>query len=129
MDLLMPIIEKSIIHKTWSKEDIERLFYPPLIKGYFVLTTDGYKITGLATYGFFSDEAYEGYKTLTRKIQPEDFDSGSNIVLVDALAPFGTAFELMYYMRKNLRRMGYKGKYIKYFRNYLDSRIEKRTMI
>ena len=129
MNLLMPIIEKSEIHKTWSISDFNRLFYPPINKGYFTLTTDGEQITGLATYGFFSEEAYEGYRTLTRKIQPEDFDSGDIIVLVDVLAPFGTAAEILAQLRKELRAKGHKGKYINYFRLYLDSRVEKRTMI
>ena len=35
------------------------------------------------------EEAEEGYKNRTRKIQPHDWNSGNNLWLIDVICPFG----------------------------------------
>ena len=129
MNEIINLMNQSNIHKDWTVSDIHRLIKPPIEAGYWVESREYGYLTGFGTYGFFSDEAFEGYKNQTRKIQPEDFNSGENVVLIDIVAPHGTAKELTSKMRNRLVKNGYKGKYISFFRIYNGNRMGNRVML
>ena len=109
---ILLLMSRSPIHSEWTVKDIWRLIIAPISRGLYVEHSTGNAIWGFATYGFFSDEALEGYKTGRRKIQEADFNSGDNIVLVDVVAPWGDGKTILYNLRKILREAGHQGKNI-----------------
>ena len=129
MSEILALMEQSDVHRDWTVSDIQRLIKPAINLGYWVESRSFGHLTGFGTYGFFSNEAFEGYKDRTRKIQPEDFNSGYNIVLIDIVAPNGTAKELTSKIRSRLVRGGYKGDYISFFRIYNGRRVGKKVML
>ena len=129
MTHILALMERSKVHSNWTVSDIWRLIMPPLFRGQFVEDTIGNNPIGIATYGFFSDEAWNGYRTGFRKLREEDFNSGDNIVLIDVIAPYSNAKKLMYQLRDKLRREGHRGKYISFIRKYSDHRKVQKVMI
>ena len=81
------------------------------------------RMIGWASFGYFDDEAEEVLCKGYRKLQPKDWDTGKQLWLVDAIAPYGHASSLMRYLRQHLRGIGHKGEYIYYKRRYPDGRV------
>lgn len=124
-------MSQSKVHKDWTISDFWRLIMPPIVQNKIIydIADNGHSLQGFTTFGFFSDEALEGYKTGTRKIQIKDFNSGSNIVLVDAIALHNNGTKLMFKLRKRLIELGHKGKDIWFIRKYSDRRMVKKVML
>ena len=129
MGRILHLMARSPVHSDWTVKDIWRLIMPPIIRGFYIEKATHNTIWGFATYGFFSDEALEGYRTGKRKIQELDFNSGNNIVLIDVIAPYGDAKNLMYSLRQRLHADGHQGKYIWFKRKYADRERFARVMI
>lgn len=83
------IFSLSDIHKKWTIADIQRLVIPPLKLNQYRIYED--KITPLcfASWAFLDAETAEGYAHNKRKIQPEDWNKGKVVWLVDVVAPYG----------------------------------------
>ena len=75
--------------KDMRLSDIQRLIIPPLKLGQYRIYVDNEVPLCYASWAMLPEEAEEGYKNKTRKIQPKDWDSGNNLWLVDVICPFG----------------------------------------
>lgn len=120
---MLDLTLKSPIHAKWLLEDCYRLFTPPLELGQYVTAQEGSELVGFATYGKLSDEATYAFTHGTRKLQPEDWCSGSTIWLIDCIAPFGHATVVTRLLREHLRAQGHIGEGILYRRKYSDGRV------
>ena len=69
----------SKVHRRWRVEDIERLIIPPIKLQQCGFLRQDDKAVGFFTFGLFSNESSDGYKNGTRKIQPNDWQSGNNL--------------------------------------------------
>jgi cytolysin-activating lysine-acyltransferase len=83
---------QSKAHANYTLADAYRLFIPPISLGQFLMFGDG---SGFATWAYLSREAADGYRTRTRKLQPDDWKSGDEIWFVDLIAPFGNVRPLI----------------------------------
>ena len=112
-------MERSPVHRKWYVHDLVRLLYPPAHLGQVVIVTDDSgRLAGFGTYGLFSKEVADGYRNGTRQIQPQDWNSGDELWLVDVVAPNGAAKHVTRLVRVKAAELGYKGKYIHFRRNY-----------
>ncbi len=77
----------SEVHRQWFVKDIERLFIKPLEDDLARLFYRDGKIIGFGSWAFLSDEVQDAFKSGSRKLQSEDWKSGNNIWVIDAIAP------------------------------------------
>ena len=77
----------SEVHRQWFVKDIERLFIKPLEDDLARLFYRDGKIIGFGSWAFLSDEVTDAFITGSRKLQSDDWKSGNNIWVIDAIAP------------------------------------------
>lgn len=82
----------SKVHAGFTIADANRLFLPPIKLNQFLMFENG---SGFATWALLSDEVAEGYKTRTRKLQPDDWRSGDQVWFIDMISPFGNVRTLI----------------------------------
>ena len=89
LEKVLFILSLSDKHETWTIKDIQRLVIPPLKLNQYRIYADKEVPLCYASWAMLPEEAEEGYKNKTRKIQPEDWNSGDNLWLIDVICPFG----------------------------------------
>lgn len=113
---VVDLMARSELHQDWTIADVQRLIVPPIETSQRVFVVDRGSLVAWGSWALMSETAELGYIEGSRKIQPQDWNAGDRLWLIDAIAPFGHARELTGLIRKNLRRLGYKGKYIRFRR-------------
>lgn len=85
----------SDVHKNYLIDDIGAMFLPAIHLNQFRLykNKDNDPI-GLVTWAFLSDELDKKYQKGGIKLKLEDWKGGSNIWIVDFIAPFGHAKQI-----------------------------------
>lgn len=116
------LMAASPLHERWIVRDISRLMMPPLHLGQYVCVWDMGRMVALATWASLTDEAAQGYVSGQRRLQPEDWNGGHDLWLIDAIAPWGHARQVTSLVRATLRDRGHKGHKIRFRRNYGDAR-------
>ena len=94
------LMANSDFHGRWFIDDLERLIIPPLELGQFYAFEVEGRVVGWASWAMLTPEAAQGYVDGTRKIQPEDWNAGDERWVIDLIAPFGNASEII----KDFRR-------------------------
>ena len=89
LEKVLFILSLSDKHETWTIKDIQRLVIPPLKLNQYRIYADKEVPLCYASWAMLPEEAEEGYKNRTRKIQPHDWNSGDNLWLIDVICPFG----------------------------------------
>lgn len=77
-------------------------------------------LKGYTSWALLSDQAEEKYKYNSNSLDPEEWNSGENLWLVDVIAPTGGAIAMLNFTRKLGYHLGYTGKKIK-FKSYYNS--------
>lgn len=114
---VLELMRKSPFHRTWSQGDIKRLIIPPIQLGQFYLLHDDNdgKPDGFVTWAFLTPEAAKGYIDKTRKIQPEDWNAGDDLWVIDMVTPHGNMKVLRaeFVRRARKDKLPLPGKYIR----------------
>lgn len=101
-------------HRTMTLSEVVRKIIPPLERGYYAhIFLDG-ELRAFASWGFFSDEAAKKWKG-AGYIQPQDWNSGPNIWLVDVIAEDDLALPLIRHVKK-YGETTCKGRYVHFRR-------------
>lgn len=95
LEKVLYILSLSNIHKTWTVSDIQRLIIPPLKLDQYRIYEDETTPLCFVSWAFFDSETSKGYLNKTRKIQPEDWNTGGLLWLIDVICPYGGTMEAM----------------------------------
>lgn len=111
----------SEVHKKYLIDDIGAMFLPAIHLNQFRIyrNKDGDPI-GIVTWAFLSKEIEEKYQKGERNLKLEDWNSGDNGWIIDFIAPFGHAKQII----KDLRGNIFKGKRGKALRISKDGKIK-----
>jgi hemolysin-activating ACP:hemolysin acyltransferase len=119
---VLGLMARSPLHSRWSVADVERLIVPPLALGQCAVLRDGPHVVGFASYALLTEEAEIGYVEGTRKIQPTDWNAGDRLWLVDVIAPYGHARQVMRHGRAMLKARGLGGHDVNFKKVYTTDR-------
>ena len=70
-------------HCDWTVDDLHRLIIPPVALQQFRIWQVDEHPVGLMTWALFNEETEAGYLDGSRKIQPDDWNAGDRLWLVD----------------------------------------------
>ena len=103
------LMGQSDAHRDHSVADLHRVILPPVaLQQYRIWEHDGYPV-GFMSCGLFDEETEAGYLNGTRLIQPDDWNKGEKLWLVDFIAPFGGVREILRDSRNHFIKMFGKG--------------------
>ncbi len=88
-------MSQSPIHKSFFISDLEWFVMSPVILKQFRLLYDKEKPIGVVFWGTVSDEVATRLAEGTSKLRPQDWKSGDNLWVVEVIAPFGGAEEMV----------------------------------
>ena len=93
----------SKLHKKYLIDDIGAMFLPAIHLNQFRIyrNKDGDPI-GIVTWAFLSDKNQEDYQKGLRSLKLEDWNSGDNGWIIDFIAPFGHAKQIIKDLRANI---------------------------
>jgi hemolysin-activating ACP:hemolysin acyltransferase len=120
-DLVDLISKASNYHKDYDSEQIITWFVNPLLKKQLLTHYDN-KLKAVLTLGFLNTNAEQKLLKKIDSFTIEDWSSGSNIWLVDCIAPYGHAATICSQARFKLSKMGFSGKKIHYKRDYKNGK-------
>lgn len=103
------LMGQSEQHCNWTVDDIHRLILPPVALQQFRIWQVEHQPVGFVTWGLFNEETEAGYLSGSRKIQPDDWNAGDRLWLVDFIAPFGGVSQMVREGRQHLRSVLGKG--------------------
>jgi cytolysin-activating lysine-acyltransferase len=89
------LMSQSVIHKSFFISDLEWLVMTPVVLNQFRLFYDKEKPIGVVFWGMVSDEVAARLSAGTSKLRPQDWKSGDNLWVVEAITPFGGAEEMV----------------------------------
>lgn len=89
------LMSQSPIHKQFFISDLEWFVMTPVLLQQFRLFYDKDKPIGVVFWAFASDEVAEMLARGTAKLRPQDWKSGDQLWVVEVLAPFGGAEEMV----------------------------------
>jgi cytolysin-activating lysine-acyltransferase len=93
----------SEVHKKYLIDDIGAMFLPAIHLNQFRIyrNKDGDPI-GVVTWAFLSDKNQGDYQKGLRSLKLEDWKSGDNGWIIDFIAPFGHAKQIIKDLRNNI---------------------------
>mgnify|MGYP003149597405 FL=1 len=97
------LMGQSEAHCNWTVDDIHRLILPPVALQQFRIWEVESHPVGFVTWAMLTDEAQQGYWDGTRLLQPDDWQAGENLWLIDFVAPYGGVRQMVREGRKHLR--------------------------
>lgn len=89
VNLAIGLLAKSRVHQYWSVLDILRLVIPPIERNQCIFAYIDHSLIGFCTWGCFSKEVAQHFASGTRPLAPHDWESGENLWIIDAIAPYG----------------------------------------
>ena len=89
VEKILCLMDRSAIHRYWTVSDVSRLIFPPIRLKQAVFVFEKDECVGFCTWGFFSKAVAEGFVSRTRPLEPPDWTSGSDLWIVDMIAPYG----------------------------------------
>lgn len=105
-------------HKDFDGKNIIMWFvYPILLNQYFTIY-DKNKLVAFLSYGFLNKQAENKWLTKAYDFTLDDWTSGSNLWLIDCLAPYGHGPKICKIARKHHASNGYLKKKVYFCRRY-----------
>jgi cytolysin-activating lysine-acyltransferase len=104
------LMSQSTLHKQFFISDLEWFVMTPLLLQQFRLFYAKDRPLGVAFWGFVSEEVEERLKTGTSRLRPQDWKSGDRLWVVEVIAPFGGAEEMV----KDLKAKVFKDREVKF---------------
>jgi cytolysin-activating lysine-acyltransferase len=89
------LMSQSPLHKQFFISDLEWLVMTPVLLQQFRLFYDDTKPIGVAFWGTVDGEVEERLKAGTTRLRPQDWKSGDRLWVVEVIAPFGGAEEMV----------------------------------
>ncbi len=96
--------------------DLEWLVIPAIVNGQYKLFHSENRPVGFAIWAQVSDEVQKRLAKGAGKLASQDWRSGKNLWLIDVIAPYGQADQML----TDLKQTALKGKMFKYHRNSPD---------
>jgi cytolysin-activating lysine-acyltransferase len=104
------LMSQSPLHKQFFISDIEWLVMTPVLLQQFRLFYDNDKPIGVAFWATVNEEVEERLKAGTTRLRPQDWKSGNALWVVEVIAPFGGAEEMV----KDLKAKVFAGRELKF---------------
>ncbi|MDA7705621.1 toxin-activating lysine-acyltransferase [Rickettsiales bacterium] len=93
----------SKVHKKYLIDDIGAMFLPAIHLNQFrIYKNNNGDPIGIITWAFLSDKNQENYQKGLRSLKLEDWKSGDNGWIMDFIAPFGHAKQIIKDLRTNI---------------------------
>ncbi|MCC6775907.1 MAG: toxin-activating lysine-acyltransferase [Hyphomicrobiales bacterium] len=89
------LMSQSALHKQFFISDLEWLVMTPVLLQQFRLFYDDTKPIGVAFWATVSAEVEERLAAGTTRLRPQDWKSGDRLWVVEVIAPFGGAEEML----------------------------------
>jgi hemolysin-activating ACP:hemolysin acyltransferase len=83
------LLVQSRIHRYWTVRDLYRLIIPPIERNQCIFAYFNANLIGFCTWGCFSKEVAQHFISGIRVLTPYDWESGDDLWIVDAIAPYG----------------------------------------
>ncbi len=96
------LFAQTPMHRHLFIADLEWMVMPPILLGQFRLFHANERPAGLALWAYLSDEAEARLNVGVGKLKPEEWKSGPHLWLVDVIAPFGGAEEMLADLRASV---------------------------
>ena len=92
----------SNLHRKYFVDDIGTEFIPPINLNQFRLYKKNTEPIALVTWAFLTKELEEKYATGDYSLRPKDWNAGDRGWIIDFLAPFGHAKEVIKDLKNNI---------------------------
>lgn len=116
---ILPVCKNNYNH--YGINEIESFFVFPIILDQQINIYEN-SLKGFITYAKLSKNAEISWLKNGQIIKFEDWNSGDNIWIIDALTPWGHGRAVTTKLEEHLSKLGYKGKIIRYKRNYSNGK-------
>lgn len=106
---LLDILYLNYLSKEHTKltiADFLRLNVPPLQTNQYLIKRFNGKIVAYATWAFLDDSICTEYAARKHKLQPKDWQCGSNFYLVNCISPFGYTKVFMKELINHVKNLG-----------------------
>lgn len=113
---ILPACKNNYNH--YGLEMIESFFVYPILLDQQINIYENNKLKGFITYAKLDKTAEKAWLTDGKTIKFEEWNSGDNFWIIDALTPWGHGREITSKLEEHLSKQGNKGKIIRYKRNY-----------
>lgn len=113
---ILPICKNDYNH--YGFEMIESFFVFPILLNQYIEIYENDALKAFITYAMLDKTAERKWLTSSKNIPLQDWNSGDNIWIIDALSPWGHGRAVTTKLEDHLTKMGHKGKTIRYKRNY-----------
>ncbi len=104
------LMSQSALHKQFFISDLEWLVMTPVMLQQFRLFYDKDKPIGVAFWATVNAEVEECLAAGTSRLRPQDWKSGDRLWVVEVIAPFGRAEEMV----KDLKAKVFAGREMKF---------------
>ena len=111
-------MSQSALHKQFFISDLEWFVMTPIMLQQFRLFYDKDKPIGVAFWATVSAEVEERLAAGTSRLRPQDWKSGDRLWVVEVVAPFGGAEEMV----KDLKAKVFAGKEMKFLQLEVSGR-------
>lgn len=96
------LLSQSPRHRTMAVGDFERLILPPLQLGQCRMFHASGKLAGIALWALVSERLDTRLRSGQMRLEPADWRSGDRAWLVDMIAPFGGAEQMLQDLKANV---------------------------
>lgn len=96
------LLAQTPAHRHSFIADLEWMVMPPILLGQFRLFRATDRLAGLALWAYLSDEAEARLNAGVGKLKPGEWKSGPHLWLVELIAPFGGAEEMLADLQTNV---------------------------
>jgi hemolysin-activating ACP:hemolysin acyltransferase len=113
---ILPICRNNYNH--YNIDMIESFFVYPILLKQYIDVYENNTLKAFITYAMLDKNAERTWLTNSKNIPLQDWNSGDNIWIIDALSPWGHGRAVTTKLEEHLSKTGHKGKIIRYKRNY-----------
>lgn len=117
---ILPICKNNYNH--YGIDEIESFFVFPIMLDQQISIYENNSLKGFITYAKLSKNAERSWLTNGQIIKFEEWNSGDSIWIIDALTPWRHGRAITTKLETHLSKLGYKGKIIRYKRNYANGK-------
>lgn len=117
-DLIGLLASCSSYHRYYGVNEINHWFIPPLLLNQYITIYENNKLVAFITYANLDRISENCWLTQGKSLDLDSWNSGSNIWMIDCLAPFGHGSRICSSLRKRFHAQGLKGKIVRYKRRY-----------
>jgi hemolysin-activating ACP:hemolysin acyltransferase len=102
---------------------IESFFVYPILLNQQINIYEDANLKAFISYAMLDKAAEKMWLTHGLSIKLDEWNSGSNIWIIDALSPWGHGRAITTKLEDHLSKQGHKGKIIRYKRNYPNGKV------